>query len=136
MKLFRNIVSIIAGVSIGMAVNMGLIVYGSGIIPPPEGVAPMNADSISENLHLFEIQHFITPFLAHAIGTFVGAITTSWISASYHFRCSLIIGAFFLIGGIVASFMIPAPMWFIVLDLMVAYLPMGWLGWKLSWKEK
>ena len=38
------------------------------------------------------------------------------------------IGAVFMAGGIAASFMIPAPIWFIVLDLVAAYLPMVWLG--------
>ena len=27
-----------------------------------------------------------------------------------------------------ASFMIPAPTWFIALDLLAAYIPMAWLG--------
>jgi hypothetical protein len=34
----------------------------------------------------------------------------------------------FLCGGVAASFMIPAPAWFITLDLLAAYLPMAWLG--------
>jgi hypothetical protein len=29
---------------------------------------------------------------------------------------------------VAASFLIPAPVWFIVLDLLAAYLPMAWLG--------
>jgi hypothetical protein len=39
-----------------------------------------------------------------------------------------VIGAVFLCGGVAASFMIPAPAWFIALDLLVAYLPMAWLS--------
>ena len=38
------------------------------------------------------------------------------------------IGVIFLCGGIAASFMIPAPGWFIALDLLAAYLPMAWLA--------
>ena len=33
-----------------------------------------------------------------------------------------------LCGGVAASFMIPAPAWFIALDLLAAYLPMAWLA--------
>ena len=40
----------------------------------------------------------------------------------------LVVGLMFLAGGIGAATMIPAPIWFIVLDLVVAYLPMAWLG--------
>jgi hypothetical protein len=39
-----------------------------------------------------------------------------------------VIGVVFLCGGVAASFMIPAPAWFIALDLLAAYLPMAWLG--------
>lgn len=38
------------------------------------------------------------------------------------------IGAVFLCGGVAASFLIPAPAWFIALDLVAAYLLMAWLG--------
>jgi len=39
-----------------------------------------------------------------------------------------VVGALGLAGGIAAARMIPAPTWFVVLDLVVAYLPMAWLG--------
>lgn len=32
--------------------------------------------------------------------------------------------------------MIPAPLWFDVLDLALAYLPMAWLGYQLQQKLK
>ena len=34
----------------------------------------------------------------------------------------------FLAGGIAAARMIPAPAWFVVLDLAAAYVPMAFLG--------
>lgn len=37
-------------------------------------------------------------------------------------------GVLYLCGGIAASLMIPAPAWFIALDLLLAYLPMAWLA--------
>jgi hypothetical protein len=42
------------------------------------------------------------------------------------------IGAFFLAGGIGAAVMLGGPLWFIVTDLVLAYLPMGFLGAKLA----
>jgi hypothetical protein len=44
------------------------------------------------------------------------------------------IGAFFLAGGIVNAFMLPAPVWFIVVDLAGAYIPMAWIGGKIATK--
>ncbi len=39
---------------------------------------------------------------------------------------------FFLLGGITNVFLLPAPVWFAALDLIGAYIPMGWLGGKLA----
>ena len=68
------------------------------------------------------------PFLAHALGTFTGALAAYLIAASYKVQIAYVIGAVFLCGGVAASFMIPAPIWFIVLDLSAAYLLMAWLA--------
>ena len=50
------------------------------------------------------------------------------MAATYKARMAYVIGAVFLLGGIKASFMIPAPVWFIALDLIVAYITMAWLA--------
>jgi hypothetical protein len=43
-------------------------------------------------------------------------------------RNAWIIGGFFLVGGVINIAMLPSPVWFSVTDLIVAYLPMAWLG--------
>ena len=84
------------------------------------------------SIHLFEPRHFVFPFLAHALGTFAGALAASFIAVSHKMKFAIGFGLFFLIGGIVAAFMIPAPTWFVVLDLVAAYIPMGWLAGRLT----
>jgi large-conductance mechanosensitive channel len=127
-NIFRNMLAIIAGVVIGSAVNMALITISPSLIPPPAGVDVTDAESLAKSIHLFEAKHFLMPFLAHALGTLVGAIIAYLIAASYKTRIAYVIGIVFLCGGIAASFMIPAPLWFIALDILVAYIPMAWLG--------
>ena len=127
-KLLRNVLALLAGIGIGGAVNMALIVLSPFIIAPPPGVDANNAESLSKSIHLFEAQHFVMPWLAHAVGTFAGALVAYLIAASYKVQIAYVIGAVFLCGGVAASFMIPAPAWFITLDLLAAYLPMAWLG--------
>ena len=127
--IFKNIIAVIAGVLIGMGVNMGLIIAGSKLIPLSDGFDPMNAT-------MWELRHFIFPFLAHAIGTLAGAFTAAKLSASYHRILAMSIGIFFLLGGISMVFMLPAPLWFVIADILLAYIPMGWLGWKFSGKER
>lgn len=71
------------------------------------------------------------PFIAHGLGTFAGAILTYMIAVNYKTKLAMLIGFFLLIGGITNVFILPSPTWFIVLDLVGAYLPMAWLGTKL-----
>ena len=127
-NLLRNVLALLAGIAIGGGVNMALITLSPSLIPPPAGVDVNSAESLSKAIHLFEPRHFIMPFLAHAVGTLAGALAAFVIAASYKAQIAYVIGAVFLCGGVAASFMIPAPTWFIALDLLAAYLPMAWLG--------
>jgi hypothetical protein len=83
-------------------------------------------------MHLFQPKHFIMPFLAHAIGTLIGAFIAALIAGSHKMNFAIVIGIFFLIGGIMSVFMLPSPVWFNILDLVVAYIPMAWIGGKLA----
>ncbi len=134
-SILRNIFAVLIGGVLGMVVNMGLIIIGSKLIPPPDGMNIMDAENIKNNIHLFELKHFVFPFLAHAGGTLAGAFITAKFSSSYYLVLAMVIGVFFLLGGIAATQMIPAPLWYNVLDLTLCYIPMGWLGWKLSGKK-
>lgn len=128
MTILRNILAIVAGVVVGGAVNMSLIVLGPSLIPPPAGVDVSNAESLRAGAHLLEARHFVFPFLAHALGTLAGALFAFLVAGSHGTAFAFVVGAVFLAGGIAASFMIPAPAWFIALDLAAAYLPMAWMG--------
>lgn len=128
----RNILAIIAGFVIGGIVNMGLIMLSGSIIPPPAGADLTTPEGIKAAASLLEPKHFIFPFLAHALGTLSGALVASWIAASHKMRLAYVIGLLTLVGGIYAAYLIPAPTWFVALDLLVAYIPMAYLGGKLG----
>jgi hypothetical protein len=72
--------------------------------------------------------------LAHALGTLVGAIIATIIAKGNKKLMALIVGGIFLIGGIMVSFMINSPIWFIVVDLVLAYIPMALLGYLIGLK--
>ncbi|MGB0896439.1 MAG: hypothetical protein ACPGU9_01635 [Flavobacteriaceae bacterium] len=130
----KNILAVIVGIGIGMAVNMGIIMLSSSIIPPPEGIDNTTMEGLKAGMHLFEPKHFIMPFLAHALGTFAGAFVAAKLAASHHMKFAIGIGVFFLLGGLANIFMLPSPTWFTVLDLGGAYIPMGLLAGKLASK--
>lgn len=134
--LLKNIIAVIAGALVGGVVNMGIIMISSSIIPPPEGADVTTVEGLKASMHLFEPKNFIMPWLAHALGTFAGALLTAILAASHKMKLALVIGILNLVGGISNVFMLPSPMWFTVIDLVGAYIPMAYLGGKLGGKSK
>lgn len=126
--LLRNVLAVVVGLFMGGLVNMGLVMLGSHLVPPPPGVNVGDPHSIAAHISEFDHRHFLFPFLAHALGTLVGAGVAFLIGSRHRWIPVWVIGLMFLAGGIAAATMIPAPTWFILLDLLVAYLPMAWLG--------
>ena len=130
--ILRNILAIVAGIILGSIVNMAIIMLSSSVIPPPEGVNPSDMESLKASMHLFEPKHFLMPFLAHAFGTLVGAFVAGLIAINHRLKISLVIGFFFILGGIINILLLPSPFWFTITDLTLAYIPMAWLGYKLQ----
>ena len=90
------------------------------------------AEGIRAAAPLLTPVHYLMPFLAHALGTLVGAFVAASIAATRKMTVALVMGVIFLLGGIVAVRMIGGPLWFIVVDLALAYIPMAWLGGRLG----
>ncbi len=130
--IVKNILAVVAGFVVGSIVNMGIVMFSSQVIPPPDGVDVTDMDSLKANMHLFQPKHFIFPFLAHALGTLAGAFVASVLAASHKFKIAIGIGAFFFLGGLTNVIMLSSPIWFAVVDLVGAYIPMGWLGHNLA----
>jgi hypothetical protein len=129
--MIRNVLAVIAGLVVGSVANMGIIAISSSIIPPPEGADVTTMDGLKASMHLFQPRHFIFPFLAHALGTLLGAIIAGMIAATHKMKFALSIGLIFMIGGIINVVMLPSPLWFTIIDLLGAYIPMGWIGGKI-----
>lgn len=127
----KNILAVVGGIVVGSVVNMALIKLSPIVIPPPEGADFTTMEGLQASMHLMESKHYIMPWLAHALGTFAGALIACKLSASHHERFAYVIAFFFLLGGIANVTMLPSPMWFNVADLALAYIPMGWLATKL-----
>lgn len=134
MKKYRNILATVVGFIIGSVINMTLIAVSGKIIPLPEGLNNKTAESLAAGMHLMEPKHFVFPFLAHALGTLVGAFVATKLSNPKSIIVPMVIGFLFLAGGVSMVFMMPSPMWFNALDLILAYIPMAYLGYILGRK--
>lgn len=131
-RVLRLVLAVVAGLVAGSVVNMGLILVSGSVIAPPSGADVTTAEGLKASLHLFEPKHFIFPFLAHGLGTMVGAAVATLLTPGRIAGPAYVIGGLFLLGGIANVAMLPAPLWFSALDLLLAYAPPAWLGYRLA----
>ena len=128
----RNFLAIVGGLILGSAVNMLIISKGGELVSPPQGVNPEDIKSIKANIHLYETKHYIIPFLAHAIGTFVASFAAVKWAVRRKKTVGIIVGTWFLFGGIAAASMIGTPFVPTLVDVAFAYYPLAWLGFVLA----
>ena len=122
--ILRNILAVVLGILVCMIANGAIITLGSILFPYELDINNMK--------DVKEIKPFVTPFLAHSLPSLLGAFVGVKIASSDKLRIALIVAVVHFAGGLYMVLNFPAPTWFSILDLAVAYLPMGYLGWKLA----
>ena len=127
-SIVRNVLAVVVGFVVGSVVNLGLITVGMSVIPVPEGLDMSNMEGVRAAMKTLPPQNFVFPFVAHALGTFIGALIAAKIASRSRFGVAITIGVLFLLGGVAMILNCGGPMWFIVGDLVLAYIPMAWLG--------
>lgn len=132
MRIFRLILAAVVGILLGSAVNMALILAGPHVIPAPAGADVTTTEGLRASMPLFGPANYVFPFLAHALGTFAGALVAALLTPARTAGPAYAVGVCFLLGGIASAFMLPAAKWFIALDLFAAYLPTAWLAHRLA----
>lgn len=130
--VLRNGLALLGGMMIGGALNMYLVEWGMKLIPPPAGTDLSTPEGMTKAIPMMEAKHFVFPFLAHAFGTLVGTYFTIRFSASKKQYLAWTVGFLFMLGGLSMVMLVPFPIWTILVDLLLCYLPMAWLGWKIA----
>jgi hypothetical protein len=133
--ILKNILAVVAGCLVGGIVNMAIIMMSSSVIPPPAGADLTTVEGLKASMALMEPRHFIMPWLAHALGTLVGAFIAARFAASHQMKLAMLVGALFFIGGAVNVAMLPSPLWFTIADLGLAYCPMAYMGGKWGMRK-
>jgi hypothetical protein len=126
--VLRNILAVLVGAVVCLFLNGVLLGLMMKMIPPPEGFDPNDPATYG----LLQTRHLLSPFVAHALPSLVGGFLAALIAATRRMTFALVVGGLHMIGGIIAAFIIPAPSWFVALDLIVAYIPMAWIGGRLA----
>ena len=123
--MLRNLLAVIVGLVVGMAVNMGLIQLNFQVLfPMPPGM-DMN-DPEQFNAYVAGLPHtaFIVVLLAHLGQSFVGAWIAARLGGSHRMKLAMTVGILSLVGGIMAMFMIDGPGW-LAIELPL-YLLVAW----------
>ncbi len=135
-NIYKNILGVFAGILLGSSLNMGIIMISGKIIPPPAGANLTTMEGLIAAMPLMEPKHFLLPFLAHALGTLLGAWITALIVPKHKMNYALAIGALYLVGGIMNIIELPSsPLWFTIVDLVFAYIPMGYLAGRFALRK-
>jgi hypothetical protein len=129
----KSILLSVAGLLLGAITNGVIVQIGSQIVKAPKGLDLSTEQGLAKAMPLMGAEHFVFPFLAHAIGTLVGAYFVSRMKVNRALLNAMAIGFAFLAGGVMMVLTLPGtPWWFVTTDLVLAYLPMAYLGYKLG----
>lgn len=131
MKIIKSILAIIAGIVAGSIINAGIILICNLIFGIPEGMVPWDEESVKAHADKLSIANLIGTLAAHQLGTLTGAFTTMKIAPIRKMIFPVVIGLWFLAGGIYAASLIKPPTWFSVTDILL-YLPIAIIGGKLG----
>ena len=133
--MIRNILSVLAGLAVGMAVNMALVLLNAYVLfPMPPGTSMQDPEHLNAYIATLPTAAFFVVLAAHLGQSFVGGWTAARLGSSRPMMLAMIVGVGSLAGGILNMMTIEGPAWmYIELPL---YLVVAWLAGRLEIKRR
>ncbi len=125
--MLRSVLGIVLGFVLGTAVIAGLETLGHVIYPPAKEVDFHNPEAVKAYMAVIPLGALLFVLLAFAAGAFVGGWVAAWVARRAPALHALIVGGFFLLAGIANLMMIPHPLWFAIVNLLI-FLPFAYAG--------
>ena len=133
--MLRNILAVIAGLAVGMVVNMALVLLNVYVLyPMPEGTSMQDQEQFKAYLETLPATAFLVPVVAHLAQAFVGGWTAARIGASRPVLLAMIVGVISLVGGIINLMTIEGPGWMYV--ELPLYLVAAWLAGRIEVRRR
>ena len=133
-KVLLGILAVVVGLGVGMAVNLALIKLNIKLHAPSAGLDWNNPDQVKDFMATMPLLGFVIVLAAHSGQALVGSVIGTLISGRRSVVVGLIIGVATLLGCVMAMFMIPGPLWFSVIDLLLP-VPVAYLAARLLLKK-
>jgi hypothetical protein len=133
--MIRNILAVVAGLAVGMAFNMAIIMANSHVLfPMPAGLDMADPDQMNAYVATLPFAAFLVVLVAHLGQSFFGGWTAARLAGSQPLSLAMIVGVLSLVGGITNMMTIRGPTWmYIELPL---YLAVAWAAGKLELRRR
>ena len=133
--MVRNILAVIAGLFVGMVVNMALVMLNAYVLfPMPPGMNMNDPEQLNAYIATLPTLAFFPVLAAHLGQSFVGGWTAARIGSSRPMLLAMIVGVLSLIGGIMNWMTIDGPTWMMI--EMPLYLVVAWLAGRMEQKRR
>ncbi len=118
----RNVLATVVGfIAASLTVYVFESLIGHNLFPLPEGIDPMDMESIKANMHLIPVGSKIFVVIAHFMGIIVGMLVAGLISKTSMIP-AYIVGALMLAATAFNLIMLPKEMWFLISDALLAII--------------
>jgi hypothetical protein len=114
--ILRNVLSIVAGVVVGVVVIALMQMLNAVLFPVPAGVSPTDPAAMATAVRGLPTGAFIGLILGYLLGTTAGCYTAVRIAVEGHRRVAWLVAFVFIIGGILNFRSIPHPAWVMLLS--------------------
>jgi len=129
--MIRNILAVIAGLAVGMTVNIALIELNTAVLfPMREGASMEDPEQFQVYLDNLPTLGFLVVMTAHLGQSFVGGWIAARLGSSCPMLLSMIVGFLTLAGGIAMMMLVKGPDW-MVIELPL-YLLVAWLAGRIE----
>jgi hypothetical protein len=130
--MIRNLLAVLSGIVLGILAIGIFESIGHTLFTVPQDIVQTTENQDTEALFaLISPQMLLFVMLAYILGSIVGGFITSLISKRT--MPSIITGGAIMLGGMINLFMIPHPMWFILVSFVI-YIPFALIGGLLAMK--
>lgn len=136
-QLLRNVSALTAGLIVGVAISIVIQALAGLVLTPSSANASLVWTRVVASASIPGSIPYSALLAAHALGALCGAATAARMAASHALPAAIAIGFGMLALGIASVLSAPAPNWFQIVGLNLAYLPMAWIGWRIiRWHQR
>lgn len=128
--MLRNAGAVIAGLLVGMSVNLALIQLNTVFFPLPDDVEMTDPAAMRRVVERMPVTAWILVFAAHLGQAFIGGWVAARLGASRVMLLAMIVGGVSLAGGLANAVMLSAPAWTWI--EMPFYLVVAWLAGRME----